>query len=277
MQETHGPARWLGRCLPRSITRKWWPTFVRLDQSKSTAELHRIMRCIRTSLDAVIAPSPILADRFRAFGTPEERITEILYGVAPEKIVRPKKALSERMRFAYMGSAEPVKGLYVVIEALDPLPDDLPMEITAFGNEQVKEAIEDGSPRAKRYLAYHKPLFGAALANEHARIDAVLVPSLWHENSPFVVLESLANGTPVIASDQAGILDLILPDHTGWLIEAGRAAAWTRAFVRAIERPAVIRSMQRNAKFDRKTSDFVNDVEQLEQQFCGQTAATRAS
>lgn len=269
MQETRGPARWVGRFLPRSVTRRWWPTFVRLDQSKSAAGLHKVMRHVRMSLDAVIAPSPIVAERFSAFGTPEDRIVEVPYGISPEKIVRPKKVLSERMRFAYFGNAEPVEGLQVVIEALDCLPDNLPMEITAFGDERVKHAIADASPRARRYLTYHKPLFGAALAREHARIDAVLMPSLWHENSPFAVLEALANGTPVIAADQAGIRHLVLPDHTGWLIEPGKPAVWTRAFIRAIERPAVIRSMQINARFDRTTGDFLDDVEQLEQQLVG--------
>jgi len=277
MQGTRGPARWLGHILPRVVTRKCWPDFVRLDQSKSAVELHRAMRHVRSSLDAVIAPSPIVADRCCSFDVPSERILEILYGVVPEKIVRPQKVLSERMRFAYLGSAEPVKGLRVIIDALEPLPDDLPMEITAIGNEAVKAVIDRASSRAKRYLTYHTPLYGPALANEHARIDAVLVPSVWHENSPFVILESLANGTPVIAADQAGIRDLILPDHTGWLIEPGKPAAWTRAFIRAIERPALIRSMQRNAKFDRTTSDFVDDVEELEARFVEHNIASQPS
>ena len=71
-----------------------------------------------------------ICKKLREFGVPEDRITELVYGVLPEKMVRPKKVPSECMRFVFLGSAEPIKGLQTVMAALDPLPDDLPFEIT---------------------------------------------------------------------------------------------------------------------------------------------------
>jgi glycosyltransferase involved in cell wall biosynthesis len=113
-------------------------------------------------------------------------------------------------------------------------------------------------------VQHHRPVFGADLGNEHARIDGVLVPSLWHENSPYVVLEALANGTAVIASDQAGIRHLIEPDRTGWLVTPGDPDAWARACRRAADSPNALRRMQESARFLRTTSDFVNDLEPCE-------------
>lgn len=42
-----------------------------------------------------------------------------------------------------------------------------------------------------------------------ASLDVLVVPSLWPENLPFVVLESYAVGTPVIASDVGGIAEIV--------------------------------------------------------------------
>lgn len=41
-------------------------------------------------------------------------------------------------------------------------------------------------------------------------LDVLVVPSVWPENAPYVVLESLAVGTPVLASRVRGIADLVV-------------------------------------------------------------------
>jgi len=202
-----------------------------------------------------------MADRLRAYGVPASRVTEMIYGVSPAKRVRSIKTPAESLRFAFLGSAEPIKGLDVLLRAVELLPDDLPLSIRAMGNEAVRDLIEQTSTRVRRYVRYHPPEFGRALDDAHAEIDAVLVPSLWHENSSLAVLESLANGTPVLAVDQAGISHLILEGQTGRLTEPGNPRAWARAFIDAVQHPTRIRRMQTNARFDRTTADFVNDVE----------------
>ena len=102
------------------------------------------------------------------------------------------------------------------------------------------------------------------MAAEHARMDAIVVPSLCHDNSPFVVLEALANGTAILAADQAGIRHLIEPERTGRLIPPGDAPAWAEAMTRAAREPAELRRMQANTRFARTIADFVNDVECVE-------------
>ncbi|MFH0877496.1 MAG: glycosyltransferase, partial [Candidatus Omnitrophota bacterium] len=40
-------------------------------------------------------------------------------------------------------------------------------------------------------------------------IDVLIVPSLWHENAPLVILEALATNTPVLATNTGGIPELL--------------------------------------------------------------------
>ncbi len=51
--------------------------------------------------------------------------------------------------------------------------------------------------------------------------QAVVVPSLWYENAPLVVYESLALGTPVIAAEHGGLPELITPGKNGFLFRPG--------------------------------------------------------
>jgi glycosyltransferase involved in cell wall biosynthesis len=51
-------------------------------------------------------------------------------------------------------------------------------------------------------------------------IDLLILPSLWWENSPLVVLEALAAGVAVVASRIGGVPE-VLPEAAGVLVPAG--------------------------------------------------------
>lgn len=58
--------------------------------------------------------------------------------------------------------------------------------------------------------------------------DALVHPAI-NDNSPLVVLEAMACGTPVIAFPIGGVPELVRPGKTGWLAEAVSAAALAQA------------------------------------------------
>ena len=53
--------------------------------------------------------------------------------------------------------------------------------------------------------------------------EAVVVPSLWYEGLPLVILRSLAVGTPVLVSDLENICRDVLVDRAGWSFRTGDA------------------------------------------------------
>jgi len=269
-----GVAGRVGPMLPRFVTRRLWPRFVRLDQIKSINDLHAGMQHILRRLDLMVTLSPIVTLKLKEYGARANAIAEVAHSVPAERILRPAKRPSQKLRLAYLGGSEPVKGFHVIAEAARLLPGDLPLEIRVLGGAAMREKVESSPGLARRYLCCRPPLFGPALAREHAQIDAVLVPSLCHENSPYVVLEALANGTAVLASDQAGIRHLIEPDENGRLIAPGDPAAWADAMLEAVEHPEKIRRMQANARFSRTTADFVDDLEQLESRLLADSTCT---
>ena len=81
--------------------------------------------------------------------------------------------------------------------------------------------------------AFPRAQLGAVLAG----LDALVVPSQWYENTPFVVLEAMAAGVPVLASDLGGIAEVVEHEHNGELFPRGDAAALARAMVRLTQQP----------------------------------------
>ena len=62
---------------------------------------------------------------------------------------------------------------------------------------------------------------GSELAELIAKARLTVYPSIWYENCPFSVMESISCGTPVVASRIGGIPELIDDGKTGTLFEAG--------------------------------------------------------
>jgi glycosyltransferase involved in cell wall biosynthesis len=58
---------------------------------------------------------------------------------------------------------------------------------------------------------------------------AVVVPSVWADPCPTVVLEAMAAGRPVVAAASGGILDMVVDGETGLLVPPGDAPALAQA------------------------------------------------
>jgi glycosyltransferase involved in cell wall biosynthesis len=74
------------------------------------------------------------------------------------------------------------------------------------------------------------------------------MPSLWPENSPTVIAESLALGRPVMASNIGGIPEMIIDKKNGWLLTAGKAGVWRDLILDIINNPNQLLSMPSQAQ-----------------------------
>jgi glycosyltransferase involved in cell wall biosynthesis len=73
-----------------------------------------------------------------------------------------------------------------------------------------------------------------------AGAQALVVPSLWYEGFPMVVVEAFAQGTPVIASRIGGLAEVVTDGKTGALAAPGDAAALRRRLVDVMGDPALL-------------------------------------
>ncbi len=70
-----------------------------------------------------------------------------------------------------------------------------------------------------------------------------LVPSVWPEPCPTVVMEAMATGRPVIASRIGGVIDLVADGETGFLVQPGDPSALRQAIERLLVNPNLRRHM----------------------------------
>ncbi|MBR3150134.1 MAG: glycosyltransferase family 4 protein [Eubacterium sp.] len=75
-------------------------------------------------------------------------------------------------------------------------------------------------------------------------------PSVWYENCPFSVMESIMYGTPVVGADIGGIPELIENGKTGVLFKSGDSEDFERAINEALNKSEEMSSNCLSADFD---------------------------
>jgi GT2 family glycosyltransferase len=94
-------------------------------------------------------------------------------------------------------------------------------------------------------------------------LDAVIVPSVWPENSPFVIHEALLAKVPVVASRIGGIPELVEHERNGLLFEPGDVADLARQLSRLSSENGLIDSLRNGAVTVRTIEDDVLQLRRI--------------
>lgn len=138
--------------------------------------------------------------------------------------------------FLNVGRLEPYKGVGVLVEAFlrARCPDAKLVLLGSHDDDRYRREIEAriGSRPGTRDIELTPRVDDPeALASYYRRADCLVLPSL-SEGYPMVVLEALAFGLPVIASDIDGVREQISHGRSGMLFPAGDVASLSRCLRR---------------------------------------------
>jgi glycosyltransferase involved in cell wall biosynthesis len=81
-----------------------------------------------------------------------------------------------------------------------------------------------------------------------SNIDVTIVPSLWYENYPLVLHESLACNVPVVASNIGGMAEKIKDGINGFTFKVGDSASLKEILERIANNPQILNELK--AKMD---------------------------
>lgn len=139
--------------------------------------------------------------------------------------------------FVYIGRlANRQKRLDVLLQGLAPLPGD--WRLTVFGDGPDRAAIQS---LAATLAPADRIRFAGWVNDPWAQITAVtaLLLTSDFEGFPMVLLEALARGVPVIATDcPTGPRDIVRPGQNGYLIPPGQHGALSEAARRLLQTPS---------------------------------------
>ncbi|MFT4221618.1 glycosyltransferase [Dysgonomonas sp.] len=107
----------------------------------------------------------------------------------------------------YFGRLIDEKGVDVLIEALKYC-SDIPFKIVGDGPdlEKLQKEVEINNLDKVEFTG---AIWGVELNEIIAKSRFVVIPSIWHENFPYVVLQAFAQAKPVIGTNRGGLPELI--------------------------------------------------------------------
>ena len=198
--------------------------------------------------DRIVVVCQWLYDAFVLNGVPESKLVLSRHGVS--EIAKPiARSLKAPVRIGFLGRWQETKGVQILAQALQQIPD-APVELIIHATH----ADQHGAANREKVLAHHvdpriqikPPLARSEITSAIAQFDLLAVPSQWMETGPLVVLESFAAGTPVIGSDLGGIAELVRHGIDGWLVPAKDISAWATTIAHLAENPKTIAQLKQN-------------------------------
>jgi len=225
--------------------------------AKLEAQERRLLR----AADLVITPSEVTARELGRRGAAEEQIAVIPNGVDEQLFwyrEPPELLLPRVLKLIYAGTVTAWQGVVYALEALRLLRRDHPAELTLVGPLRRRQrAALEAQCRAlgvADHVVILPPLSQAELLTRYHQADVALVPLPHNDRNvvqgccPLKLIEAMAAGVPVVASDLPVVRALAEPDVEVIAVRPSSAKAIKDGLLRLLGEPALGARLARAAR-----------------------------
>jgi phosphatidylinositol alpha-mannosyltransferase len=181
--------------------------------------LRPVWRRLAVRLAVSEAAAGFVRSRFARFGGPDVRVVPNGCDVDAFAAAEPAEDLPDGRRLLWVGRLDPQKGFPVAVRAFDLLARDRPDLWFVVAGDGADRSRIDRLPGGLRDRVV---MLGAV---EHERLPryvagsaAYVSPALGQESFGLVLVEAMAAGVPVVASDIAGYREVVRRDVDGLLV-----------------------------------------------------------
>lgn len=194
-------------------------------------------RCVRrsTAASALAASEAAIARRRGTYGKVQRVIAPSRFGIAVAELagIHPNRveyvpnflpdaelaanapAADHGPRLLYAGRLDETKGIRPMLAAFALVR--VPASLRIAGSGELEHEVRSAAARDSR-IEYLGRLPRAELYEEFERARAVVLPSLWEDNGPFVILEAQAKAKALIVSDRGGPSEFVRNAETGLVV-----------------------------------------------------------
>lgn len=207
-------------------------------------------------IDRLLSPSKFLLDFYRSNGVEENKLIFSKYGFNKDIIQTKEKTYTRdsNISFGFMGRVIPVKGIKVLLESFRELDKS---ELHIFGSVGGQRVFLE--KYVDERVFFDGPFDNWTINAVLNRIDVLIVPSIWYENSPLVIQEAFIAGIPVITSNIGGMAELVEDGVDGFTFDVGDKDDLNGIMKKVEDNPEIlndlkvsnekVRSIQEDTKF----------------------------
>lgn len=202
-----------------------------------------IVTAVNDHVARVLLPSAFQRAWFEELGVRPELLHVQPTGIdwdGAREVAHVEREPSGPVRFLFLGTLVPHKGAHVLLDAWGRLDPDVRKRATlaVFGPDDNRpDYVESLRPRATELdVLMGGRLDRKGVGRTLAASDVLIIPSLWLEVRPLVMMEAYAQGLRVIASDLGGMAEVIADGVPGATFPAGDAASLAQVIAAEVQR-----------------------------------------
>ena len=201
-------------------------------------EKHKKFSTWSNRIDAYIALTNFSKEKFVLGGLPKEKIS-----VKPNFLFEDPGMSSDLQGeyFLFAGRLDVTKGIKTLLAAVNNLERKVKIKVAGEGNLKNDLLAQDK-------IIYLGQLKHQQLIQNLKGARSLILPSLWYEGFPMLIVEAFACGKPVIASNLGAMAELITDGKTGLLFKPGNAKELTEKINWAYSHKKEMQQMGINAR-----------------------------
>jgi len=236
------------------------------------ANRNRVLRNVFDSARQLIFPSNFTREIYSGYGLAGPKGVVIPHGfIVPERLLDRAKTIeaparemisgAAHLRIGYVGSLAWQKGVHILVEAANRLPEE-GVTIEFYGGLSDYPEYSNRLRQMSNHpgITFHGRIDHDQLWSELASLDVLVFPTLWYECSPLVIQEAFAAGVPLVASRIGAVEENIQDGQNGLLFPAGDAGALYEILLELYHEPAKLISLRKGIKPVRTMAAHLADV-----------------
>ncbi len=207
-------------------------------------------------VNAYITPSRYMAEQMEQYAPAQGKLHHIPSFM---DVARITPATGNQGYLLFFGRVARDKGVEWLLHAHAGMTPSVPLVIAGKSSDGEQERLATLiTPEQRPFVTFVGFKSGQELADLIDGALAVVQPSLWHDNAPMSVYESLAHGKPVIGTNLGGIAEQLTPD-CGLLVEPHDIPGLRMAMQRLCDDPALVARLGQGAR-QRAEAEFNPEI-----------------
>lgn len=201
------------------------------------------IREIASYIDLFIAPSRYLMQRFiDDFNTDPSKLLYLDYGFHRERLQGRRRRPEKNFVFGYIGTHKQAKGIFHLLKAFSQLDKSTQLKIWGSPLQPFTQSLKSyvktlGDTVESRIFWMGGYRNDDIVEDVFNHVDAIVVPSIWGENSPLVIHEALEAKVPVITADYGGMREYIHHEINGLLFQHRNPISLAEQMKRVVHEP----------------------------------------
>jgi len=235
--------------------KEFWTAWINTRMQKTIGIVKKV--------DLFIAPSKYLMKRFiNDFNVPKSKIIYLDYGFPTDYLQAIEHKTNKIYTFGYIGTQIPAKGINLLIKAFSKIEKKAILKIWGRTNGQSTTALKNIAIQCKNKVEFCGEYINEKITDEvFSKVDCIVVPSIWGENSPLVIHEAQACKVPVITADYGGMKEYVAHKKNGLLFKHRGLEDLSNKMLYALENSDKMRDFGQVGYLYSETGDVPNITE----------------